>query len=153
MKEQLDLESILTERQKRQLVKLVRKEFFENNSIAHVRQTMAKLRSHFSKEFWSVIKTAIKYGKKATIAIAFKQNVNQRTGLAEEQVTFKEYIGKLFGKPVGWTEMEAIETSNRIQITQREMDWAFDTLKINKAVGIDGLPDFILKDKKRRKLL
>ena len=33
------------------------------------------------------------------------------------------------------------------------MDWAFDTLKINKAVGIDGLPDFVLKEGKRRQLL
>ena len=135
------------------MIKLVRKEFFENGSIEVIRSTMAKLKSHFSKQFWAVIKTAIKYGKKATIAVAFKQEVDAETGLAEEQVTFKDYIGKLFDKPIDWQDIDPIETSQRIVITQAEMDWAFDTLKINKAVGIDGLPDFVLKDPKRRKLL
>jgi hypothetical protein len=42
---------------------------------------------------------------------------------------------------------------NRLRITEEEMDWAFNTLKSNKAIGVDGLPDFVLKNKERRELL
>jgi hypothetical protein len=62
----------MTARQKQLLMKLVRKEFFENSSIDFVRDTIDRLKRHFSKEFWATIKTVIKYSKKATIAVGFK---------------------------------------------------------------------------------
>ena len=59
----------------------MRKDFFEHQSVEYVRTTMDKLRSSFSKEYWEVVKTVIKYQKKATIAIAFKQKVDPITNL------------------------------------------------------------------------
>ena len=63
---------------------------------------MERLKKSFSKEFWAVIKTAIKYGKKATIAVKFRQETDESTGLVKPQVTFKEYIEKLFKKTDSW---------------------------------------------------
>ena len=80
-KEQRRLEASLNVSQKQTLIKLVRKEFFESSSVEQVRKTMERLKKSFSKEFWAVIKTAIKYGKKATIAVKFRQEIEEATGV------------------------------------------------------------------------
>ena len=52
---------LLTKKQKEALCKMMRKEFFEHESVDHVRDTLSKLRSSFSAEYWNTIKTVIKY--------------------------------------------------------------------------------------------
>jgi hypothetical protein len=83
----------------------VRKEFFENSSIDFVRDTLDRLKRHFSKEFWATIKTMIKYGKKATIAVGFKPKINEETGESIPAWTFKDYIEDLYKKSPNYKEM------------------------------------------------
>jgi RNase H-fold protein (predicted Holliday junction resolvase) len=140
------LNAQMTNRQKQLLTKLVRKEFFENSSIEFVRDTIDRMKRHFSKEFWSTIKTVIKYDKKATIAVGFKQKIDQESGEITEAMSFKDYIECLYKKIDNHQEMKRpVLEEERIIVTDKELEWAFNTLKSNKAVGVDGLPDFVLK--------
>jgi hypothetical protein len=69
-------------------------------------------------------------------------------------MSFKDYIEDLYKKTNTHCEMQTpVLETERIKITESEMDWAFNTLKSNKAIGVDGLPDFVLKNKNRRELL
>jgi Arc/MetJ-type ribon-helix-helix transcriptional regulator len=86
----------LSQRQERIVQKLVRSEFFENNSSVWVRSLMNKLRKHSSKEYWKLLKIVTKMNKSATIAVAFKQEENKET------MSFRDYIEELYKKSHEW---------------------------------------------------
>jgi hypothetical protein len=93
------------------------------------------------------LKTVTKMNKSATIAVAFKQEIG------EAETTFKSYIEKLYKKSEKWQPIPILQDTEMSIITDEEVDAALKDLKTNKAVGVDGLADYILKNRDRREMI
>ena len=123
-----------------------RQQFFDLSQPKMIRDIMANLEAKNSKLFFEIVQKVSGLKKQATIAKAFKQDVD-KDGIVKPASTFAQHISSLYHSDIAQDLMPDISAlgSDSIDVTDEDIKQAFKKLKTGKAIGVDILPDKLLK--------
>ena len=116
---------------------------------------MERLRTQKPELFFQIVKETTGLKKSLTLAKAFKNKIDAN-GDVELSMSFENYLQKLYYKnedSLQSIQFIKLEEQDRYMITDEDLEYAFERMKLGKAQGVDGLQDRILVNMHFRKHL